>query len=658
MNLKIRNSAEVMPMLAYQPVIKEGIPDFDPDSAEYDRYWKEQWKRCLEGYQPSGYPKISGKYYFHLNFWIINREIMLFDAQRHGAKINSFPLYRDIDHEFFDWKGKLLISKKNGIIGKRRRIGATDNNISSLAYEMIFFRANQVALGVPTQANLNGIMPKFFTGWNNLPDAFRMSFIQEDNTKGVHQAGFSHTDELGKRQSGSMSLFWHQNFTRAGQFKGKWMRELLIDEAGEFANGKGKTPSLKQCYLESIDCVGEGKSKIGTIMIAGTSDRINNDSMDYEELIYHADEYNLEYFFIPATKWYYPMVDIATGKSNEKKAREDILNEREKLMQLEDKTAIYKYMQNYPLTTEEMFVVSSSSQMDMWRINERIEAILGSADLRDFVKVGNLVDQKDAEGKVTGKVEFEMNKQGRFRITMFPINHQYKGADIGGVDDYLKDKAPSSDSLGAIVIYRRFISADVPCKIPVAIYHYRPHSRNDFFADCLRMAKFYDCQLAIEKIDTGLYEYFKRNNALKYLKQYPLIMGERSNVLECWGYNVKEKEKDIMRTKFALFSESQELNNVHDLKILRQMTEFDKKNTDVMSAWGICLLYDDDLDLGKVKVSKIEVPDKDSAPKVVVRRISANIDEYGGKVVPNYGELSKTMIFPWQKALIKKNSSS
>lgn len=647
MKLLIKSSEVGLPNLIYQPVIAEGIPDYDEESEEFELYWNLQNKRCLEGYKPDGqHPKITGEYYFHLNFWTINRPRMLFDNFEYGDDIDSFPLYRDIDHEIFEWLEKLRVEGKNGIIGKRRRIGATVNFMSWIAHALMFKRSCECGVGAPSQDNLDKTMPLFYKGWFKMNSAMKQDFgVKDDANQKI--VGFKYRDSSGERISGANSVFHISPFAKPGQFKGTKLERLFIDECGEFKGSKtgvGRT-GLKDAYSESKECVSNGNYVTGTIVMAGTSDKVNNFSNDYEELVYDAmgHKYDLDYFFIPATKWFYPFFDVSTGISEVDRPRNKIFEQREEYMQMPDKVPLFKYMQSYPLITEDMFVVRANSSMDMYRINDRIEQIMGDPEQRDKVLIGTLTETKD------GRVEFAQHPQGKFRITEFPINHIYKGADIGGVDDYMKDIAPQSDSLGAIVIYRRFINANIPCKIPVAVYHYRPMSRQDFFKDCLLLAKFYDCELAAEFNDSGLYEYFKRHNALKYLKKYPIIMGKRTTAAAAYGYSVKEQELDIIRTKLALFSESQELNNVYDVLFLRQMTEFDRKNTDILSAFGICLLYDDDIT--PVKVTKIQDPNAIVEPLVVMRSLTAKVTDTG--MMPEIRGVP-TKVSDWQQRLLNQ----
>ena len=56
----------------YKPVLYDknlkNYKKFVPGTLEYAHFWKEQRKRILNGYKPTGGIWIPGNYYFYLNF--------------------------------------------------------------------------------------------------------------------------------------------------------------------------------------------------------------------------------------------------------------------------------------------------------------------------------------------------------------------------------------------------------------------------------------------------------------------------------------------------------------------------------------------------------------------------------------------------------------
>ena len=98
---------------------------------------------------------------------------------------------------------------------------------------------------------------------------------------------------------------------------------------------------------------------------------------------------------------------------------------------------------------------------------------------------------------------------------------EYKNLDIGGIDSYDQDEAGASDSLGSAIIYRRFANTDIPSDYVIAEYTDRPKKKEDFWDGCLKLAAYYNAKMLVEYTKIGILDYFKRMNALKYLKEKP-----------------------------------------------------------------------------------------------------------------------------------------
>lgn len=75
----------------YRPVVNNGHPDLSPDSISYQEYWEQERDRCINGFKPRGMDKISGKYYFYLNYF----KILGNSGERGNRKTLISPWYRD-----------------------------------------------------------------------------------------------------------------------------------------------------------------------------------------------------------------------------------------------------------------------------------------------------------------------------------------------------------------------------------------------------------------------------------------------------------------------------------------------------------------------------------------------------------------------------------
>jgi hypothetical protein len=70
-------------------------PEYHPATQAYATYWREQKRRCIEGFWVSG-KWMPGKLYFYINFGTIK-------LNKRGSKVKSFgrPFLRDLEWEFF-----------------------------------------------------------------------------------------------------------------------------------------------------------------------------------------------------------------------------------------------------------------------------------------------------------------------------------------------------------------------------------------------------------------------------------------------------------------------------------------------------------------------------------------------------------------------------
>ena len=93
---------------------------------EWLDYWKEQLRRCIEGYEVEG-QKITGHHYCYLNFAQIERVEYTDDNEDDGEalanKITSFPDFWDGDYNFF-WSLEIA---RNGICSKHTQVPSTDS---------------------------------------------------------------------------------------------------------------------------------------------------------------------------------------------------------------------------------------------------------------------------------------------------------------------------------------------------------------------------------------------------------------------------------------------------------------------------------------------------------------------------------------------------
>lgn len=80
---------------------KGSYTEFPPGSKPYNDYWKEQMRRCVEGYTVGRY-RITGDHYFFLNFYRMQTAAQS-DIKAVTGRNESFPSFLAKQYEFFHY---------------------------------------------------------------------------------------------------------------------------------------------------------------------------------------------------------------------------------------------------------------------------------------------------------------------------------------------------------------------------------------------------------------------------------------------------------------------------------------------------------------------------------------------------------------------------
>ena len=574
----------------YRPVALNGHPDLNTESVAYEEYWARETERCLYGYKPKGYNKISGKYYYYLNYY----RILGNDGTKGNRKTLIYPWYRDMDHEYFDLFDQCKEENKGMIVIKARDKGFSYMNSGILAHEFTFFPHSEVGIAAGLQVTADAFFDKVKKGVNNIHPNFRHSWLKDTDT--MLKAGYKKKNKDGKWEVGGYQSVIHcRTMDNPEVYKGERLSVMVFEEAGEFK-------SLMNAYMSSKACFMDGDVQFGVPIVGGTGGDIEKASKDFMEMYYEADAFNLINIFIPASKVYYGYFDITTGQSDMKGAEEKIMNDRSKLQVTGKEKAYNLHIQNYPMTIEEAFLKTKSNFFDLSLINMQRSKILSNVDFEYQIQSGYL------EWNDKGGVSWEADPYGPVKILHHPVPDT-SGLDIGGIDSYDQDEAGKSDSLGSAIIYRRFMNMDSPGDCVVAEYTDRPRTAEQFWDNCLKLAVYYNAKMLVEYTKIGILDYFRRNNALKYLKEKPVTAHSPGTLTRNrYGVHMNKQVKALMIDVIDGYIKTN-AEDIWFIEILNELADFGLRNTDRAMAFGLCLLHN--LDNFKRKIVGTEEKNKD-----------------------------------------------
>ncbi len=569
----------------YRAVAINGHPDLNTESVAYEEYWARETERCLYGYKPKGYNKISGKYYYYLNYY----RILGNDGTKGNRKTLIHPWYRDMDHEYFDLFDQCKEENKGMIVIKARDKGFSYMNSGILAHEFTFFPHSEVGIAAGLQVTADAFFDKVKKGVNNIHPNFRHSWLKDTDT--MLKSGYKKKNKDGKWETGGYQSVVHcRTMDNPEVYKGERLSVMVFEEAGEFK-------SLMNAYMSSKACFMDGDLQFGVPIVGGTGGDIEKASKDFMEMYYEADAFNLINIFIPASKVYYGYFNVKTGQSDMEGAEEKIMEDRTKLQDAGKQKAYNLHIQNYPMTVEEAFLKTKSNFFDLSLINMQRSKILANVDYEYQIQTGYL------EWNEEGGVDWFADPAGTVKILHHPVT-DVSGLDIGGIDSYDQDRAGKSESLGSAIIYRRFYDVDSPGDCVVAEYTDRPRTAEQFWDNCLKLAVYYNAKMLVEYTKIGILDYFRRNDGIKYLKEKPVTAHSPGTLTRNrYGVHMNKQVKALMINIIDDYIKT----NVEDIwfiDILNELADFGMRNTDRAMAFGLCLLHN--LDNFKRRIVKTE----------------------------------------------------
>ena len=595
----------------YRPVVNNGHPDLNPESVAYQEYWEQELNRCINGFKPKGMKHISGKYYFYLNYY----KILGNDGTKGSRKTLISPWYRQMDHEYFDLFQTCKEEGKGMIVIKARDKGFSYMNSGMIAHEYTFFPFNDVGIAAGLQATADAFFDKTKKGLNGLHPNFKHSILKD--TDGILRSGYKQKNKDGKWEVGGyQSTVICRTMDNPEVFKGERVSLMIFEEAGEFKH-------LKNAYMSSKACFMDGNLQFGVPVVGGTGGDISKASKDFMDMYYESDAYNLIPMFIPASRAYYGYFDINSGVEKVKEAESVLLEERDTITKSGDRDAYNLHIQNYPLTVQEAFLNTKTARFDNSLLNAQRSRILASKDYRSQVQQGYL--DWDFDNEENFMVRWRPHPDGPYKILEHPAP-EYKHLDIGGIDSYDQDQAGASDSLGSAIIYRRFVNTEYASDYVIAEYTDRPEKKEDFWDGCLKLAMYYNAKMLVEYTKIGILDYFKRMNALKYLKEKPeSAHNPGTKTRNRYGVHMNKQVKSLMEDLMDDYIR-ENAEDIWFLDLIDELANYGTKNTDRAIAFGLCLIHNVDnyrIQAKEVQAEEVDIGfkyyklDRNGLPKLI-----------------------------------------
>lgn len=583
-----------------KPFVQEGLnflknkyycPD-PPGSPAYMSYWREQQRRCIEGFT-SGGVTITGHHYNYLNFSLIR--IVEEINGKVAKKITKFPDFWDGDYNFFWCKHiarygitpeeleKLqlhvtidpayLQGGYHMIVGKSRRKGYSYKNAAICANN---YNTQRESISVIGAFDKKYLYPK---GTMGMASSY-LSFYNEHTAWGKarefvdreehKKASFRKTKDGLPVEAGYLSEIMAISFKdNPDAARGKDAIDVLFEEAGKF-------PNLIDSYNATLPGLTAGKYITGQMMVFGTGGDMESGTKDFAQMFYNPTEYRLMPFvniwdseakntrcgfFHPVT-WNMEGHYDKEGNSDIEGATQEEEEERNRIRAASTSSkSLQQRQQENPYSPSEAFLLVSLNDFPTIELRNRLNYVLRE---NLHIRKGQPVEiyKCPQRKQVVADPILEYSKVSPIwrhhpteeDLSGVPIIYEYpqgippKGAYKIGFDPYRQNQAHESPSLASIYVYKTVIKGQFTKNILVAQYIGRPYDPDDVNKIAELFAELYNAEIMFENEVTHVKNYFIRRKKAHLMAAQPdAVISANINdsrVARVYGCHMTEKLKD------------------------------------------------------------------------------------------------------------------
>lgn len=518
-------------LTGYRPITMDRGLDFDPDlfreaaisflkhgeytayvrsSKPYDDYWREQRKRCAEGYTVGKY-RITGDNYFFLNFYtmnVVNSE----SAKAVSGRTEGFPSFIAKQYEFFHYVEICEYLGKDIVMLKARGVGFSEILACLGVRPFITTRNYHTIYTAAADGQLQPVLDKCWEQLNwlnmNTDGGMKKSRMKVDN---VRQKRASLVTKAGE-EYGTMSQITGIIADNPRKVRGPRCERLIFEEAGS-------NPHLIKSFIQGNALVELGGRKIGCRIAGGTGGdegdsvsglaEVFNNPMGYNVLPYKnfdTRDGKVQYtgWFLPAHKFSLDANYVdERGVTDYIRFREYYQNVRNNL---EGKNLI-TYSAEHCFCPEEALLLQGDNVFDAAIITDRLVQIRVHKQY-EKPKPMSLMMEK-------GNIRAIENSSSKLLVAEPPImdadsGQPFKNLYVAGIDAIDMGSQASAQDLDVsdfcIVIKKRIYGINDPKY--VAMYKDRPRDIREAYEIALRLCLWYNCQALLEYTRIGVQQYF------------------------------------------------------------------------------------------------------------------------------------------------------
>lgn len=518
--------------------------------SEYDRWFKEEVRRCREGYvRESDGMWITGKNYFYLNYGMM--KIVETDPKTGiSAQVESLPRFWEgiFFRNHYHYQARLLgkhcselarrgCSKSYSIASDMTHdLLLGENEFAKTAVNSILTAANKEYLAEKDGTLNKFIVMKDFCAKNT---EFPRMMIKNSPSEMLWKAGY--LDKNGNAHGSNNIVMGVSIADDEGKVRGK-RGMIYFEEIGSF-------PRLRDVYNNVRDSVKDGDVTFAQIQLVGTSGDKDSDFAGAKVILYNPDKFGIlaldNVYDLPGNGndkfgFFFPAYISRTGcmdndgNSDVTLALKRILIDRDSAGKKGDPDRI-KVTAERPITPAEAMIRVKDNFFPIVALNERLRQLDSDSHAYDDVYVGTLLNRG-------GKVSFvassdhaplhqwrpmPSDKTGALEIWEMPVNGKDGEPDRGryiiGIDPVDNDEAESDSLFSCFVM-------DLYTERLVAEYTGRHKFAEDNYELALNLAIFYNAMVMYENNKKGLFAFFAKNRMTWRLADCPEYLRDRQLV--------------------------------------------------------------------------------------------------------------------------------
>lgn len=572
--MALKNTDKFRPAAKYYEKYSK-YEEFTPKSKAWRDYWREEQRRCTEGYEVDG-DKITGYHYFYLNYMPIMKipdDIAMGEGRLSSGTAErewSFPSFWDGDYDFF-WC--IEIARKGIHWGEYQRLGLLseldpeqfdDNGWLRGGWHMAVLKARGRGFSYKLASML---ACNYFHKRKSMN--YAVSAYEEYTSDIVYDKTWSAIDFVDKATGWKQGRLKNDNFNRicglrlwngsSWTTKGRLneVKGMILSDPYKMSGKRGDIvayeesglfPGLKVAWDINRPSMEQDGIAFGLQCLFGTGgstgknfedmQNIHSNPLDNNVLPFlNQFEAGLEsekigYFF--PVHWNKTGYMDKDGNSLVEEVKKDEEKTREGKKQNSRPDDYERYLAMNPMCPSEASMDADVNSFPTHDLSVRKKKIIASK----LHQMGTPVVLTRSEGKLQAKPSNEVTPYYKFPPgkgedkTGCPVIYHAPYKDetgnvpgnlyVIGHDPYAHDKT-EGPSIGAAYVFKNPNMVSKPDDLIVASYIGRPETMDEYNKNLFRLAEFYNAKIGFENDRGGVIAYAKRYRLLHYLCEEPTI---------------------------------------------------------------------------------------------------------------------------------------